>query len=702
MSCRKRLLDMQRRNLIELPAPRRACPVAGELPALAPVCIQASLADLGKVELVCITGGSPDESRIWNALMQTHHPLGSGPLCGAQLRYLIKSEHHGWLGGLAFSAAARRLGARDAYLGWSEEERRAQLHHVVCNSRFLILPTVRVAHLASHVLGMAVRGLPDDWFARYGYRPWMLETFVSEDYSGTCYRAANWVDVGHTQGRGRQDASRVATLGAKRVWLHPIEPKRFPGLGQNRAASPDPAQKPLDAADWATQEFGTIDLDARLVQRTLTIARDFFARPGANIPQACGSPARAKAAYRLFSHKKVTMDTLLAAHYDSTLARIRQEPLVLAVCDSSALNYSAHPATQGLGQIGSSEDGPIGMWLHETLAFTPSGVPLGLIDVQCWARDPAEFGKKHERKQRPIEEKESHKWLDSFTATQKVQSQCDQTQLVMVADRESDVYELFAQARGETAQLLVRAQHSRKLREEQATLWPHMAAQPVAGEIDIQVGRREEQAARTARLTIRHAAVELMPPQDRKALGPVKVWVVWAKEESPPQGIEALDWMLLTTVPTDTLEAASERLDWYAKRWGIEIYHRTLKSGCQIENRQLGSADRLEACLAIDLVVAWRVMYLVLLGRELPEVPCTLYFDEMQWKALMVFTSRDPTPPSSPPTLREAVRRVAQLGGFLGRKSDGEPGAQSLWLGLQRLDDIAVTYSILAPSRAPP
>jgi hypothetical protein len=155
--------------------------------------------------------------------------------------------------------------------------------------------------------------------------------------------------------------------------------------------------------------------------------------------------------------------------------------------------------------------------------------------------------------------------------------------------------------------------------------------------------------------------------------------------------------MLITSVPTDTFAQACERLDWYAKRWGIEIYHRILKSGCKIENRQLAGADRLEACLAIDMVVAWRVMHLVHLNREVPHLPATVYFEDMHWKALTVFSTRNPIPPQTPPTLNDAVRLVGRLGGHLGRKSDGEPGTEALWIGLQRLDDITETYTIFAP-----
>ncbi len=329
-------------------------------------------------------------------------------------------------------------------------------------------------------------------------------------------------------------------------------------------------------------------------------------------------------------------------------------------------------------------------------------MPLGLLDVQCWARDAEAFGQKHRRKQRPIEDKESFKWIKSWQAVCQAQAAMPQSQLVMVADRESDLYELFAQSRDQTAQLLVRAQQSRQLVDEELRLWPHLQASPIAGEVEVHAGRQGDQPARSATLSVRHAEVTLRPPQGQEALGPVTVWAVWAKEAAPPAGFEPLDWMLLTTMPTTTLVQASERLAWYAKRWGIEIYHRILKSGCNIEDRQLGTADRLEACLAIDLVVAWRVMHLVHLNREVPNLPATVYFEDMQWQALLVYASKNPKPPVDPPTLYEAVRLLGRMGGHLGRKLDAEPGAEALWTGLQRLDDLTEMYRIMANPPTPP
>jgi hypothetical protein len=391
------------------------------------------------------------------------------------------------------------------------------------------------------------------------------------------------------------------------------------------------------------------------------------------------------------------MEKVLASHYEATLDRIRREEVVLAVQDTTTLNYTAHAATENLGPIGYRRNGGIGLLVHDTMAFNQEGTPLGLLDVQCWARDAGDFGKKQRRRSLPIEAKESQKWLGSFRQVAAAQKQCPQSRVVSVGDREADVYELFALAGSDPAgpQLLIRAEQDRLLAEGQGHLWARMAQQAVAGIQELHVPRQHNRPARVARLEVRFGPVRLKPPAGRRRLGEVTLWAVWAREAAAPPTGERIEWMLLTTVPVTTFAEACERLAWYTIRWGIEVYHRTLKSGCKVEERQLGHADRIETCLAIDMVVAWRIFHLAKLGRETPAVPCTVFFEEAEWKALVAYVTHNPKPSAHPPTLREAMRMVASLGGFLGRKGDGEPGSKSLWLGLQRLDDLSSMWRLL-------
>lgn len=712
MSCRTALLKLERRGEIRMPpaavfpGQRKVLGEQADAAGAGPPEVAGRLATVQPVEVMPVGSPGSQTSRVWNELMNRYHPLGAGPLCGAQIRYVIRSATQGWLGGLAFSAAAWQVDARDRWIGWTAAARQQNLHQVIANSRLLILPHVRVPHLASHVLGQAVRRLPADWEARYGYAPLLVETFVeAERFPGTCYRAANWVEVGQTQGRGRQDRAHRRAAPVKRVFVYALDPQARDRLCAAAPTPPPVPPPPPGPQDWAEEEFGGARLgDARLRQRLVVIARDFYARPHAQIPQACQSRAKTKAAYRFFTHPDTTMDALLEPHCQATRQRIAHEQIVLAVQDTTSLNYSTHPATEQLGPIGARPDGIVGLLVHDTMAFSLEGTPLGLLDVQCWARDERAFGKKHHRRERPIEHKESHKWLKSFRRVADVQQRCPTTMLVSVGDREADLYELFHLALGtpQGPKLLVRAEQDRLLADGQAHLWPTVEQQPLAGVQEIAVPRRGKQPARIAQLEIRWAEVTLKPPQGKAGYGPVTLWAVLAQEAQAPDGIDPLRWMLLTTCPVTSFAAASEKLQWYTTRWGIEIYHRTLKSGCQIEERQLGTADRIEACLAIDMVVAWRIYHLTKLGREVPDVPCTVCFDEAEWKALTAYITKIPVPPAEPPSLRQAIHMVASLGGFLGRKGDGEPGTQTLWLGLQRVDDLAAMWKILVPHRRPP
>lgn len=712
MSCRVALRTLAHRQLIVLPAPRHARPVRAAIapsPLLADKeAIECELKDLGPIELMAVRGQS-EESQLWKAMVSCHHYAGYQPLVGAQLRYLIRCRK-GWLGALGFSAAARQVAARDHFIGWTARARRVHREELVANTRFLLLPWVKVHNLATTVLALCVQRLAADWQRAYGYRPVLLETYVDQErFRGTCYRAANWIHVGHTTGRGRQDRAGCPQRSVKDIYLYALSADwkrrlcREPLLERPRRGG-DPA-----AGSWAEQEFATARCDRRVRRRVASVAEAFYAQPQANIAQACGSRAQTKAAYRLFSHRKLSLTGLLAAHGASTVERLRAHRVVLAVQDTTTLNYSTQLATEGLGPIGYRPDRGQGLVVHDTVVFSAAGVALGVLDAQVWARDDKEFGKKALRKQRSIEQKESRKWLLSFEAAASAQRELPDTVLVSVGDREADVYELFelASSRADHPKLLVRAEHDRLLTEGQGHLWARVEAQPIVAEQVVRVparrarGSQPAQPPRTARLAIRFTAVELKPPH-RPGLSALPLWAVLAQEVDAPAGSQPLEWMLLSTLEVNDVDQAIEKLKWYAHRWQIEVYHRTLKSGCRIEQRQLSSAARLENCLAIDMVVAWRILYMARLGRQAPELPCTVVFEDYEWKALQQYFHPNDPLPTEPPQLNPIVRLVGQLGGHLGRKRDGEPGPKSLWLGVSRLHDISDCWLKFSPLAQPP
>ena len=245
--------------------------------------------------------------------------------------------------------------------------------------------------------------------------------------------------------------------------------------------------------------------------------------PPGQCPSDFRSRAKTKAAYRFFDHPKVDLHTVLQAHYQATEQRLHSQPVVLAVQDTTTLNYTAHPLTEGLGPIGYRRDRGLGLILHETLAFSVQGTPLGLLDVQCWARDEQQFGKKKTRHQRPIEDKESYKWLKSYQKLAQFQARCPESTLVSVGDCEADIFELFELALRDpkAPRLLVRAFHNRALSGAQGHLWERLLQQPVSGMQSVAIPRQGKQPARVAELSVRFARVRLRPPGGKPHLKPL-------------------------------------------------------------------------------------------------------------------------------------------------------------------------------------
>ena len=370
--------------------------------------------------------------------------------------------------------------------------------------------------------------------------------------------------------------------------------------------------------------------------------------------------------------------------------------IVLAIQDTTTRNYSTHPQTKGLGLLGSHSEKTIGLHLHCPLAVTPKGQPLGLLHSAVWARDKKKRGPARARHRTPVAQKESRKWLDSLSACQALAPHCPDTTLVNVTDREGDLYELFAQAlaveEGARVHLLVRSRHDRALAGEDRRLWDTVGPMRSAGVLTVRVGRRGEQPARLATLRVRFRAVTLEAPGRKAGQPALTLWAIEARETRAPRGARPILWRLLSTRPVTSLEEACEQLGWYAQRWQIEVIHKVRKSGGAIEQRQLETAARLERVLAVDLVVAWRLLALCKAGREEPDAAVSAWLSQSEWEALWCHVPQRTTPPQQAPGVRQAGRWIARLGGFLGRKSDGEPGPVTLWRGLHRLHDLTAMW----------
>jgi len=670
--CIKALRELERAGHFVLPAAGPSGRRPGQrgsarclgAPVPAPQEVPALAGDVRGLRLVRVSGR--EQLQLWNELMNAEHPQGAGPLVGAQMRYLIASDH-GWLGGLGLAAAALSLADRDRWIGWDAATRREHLHRVVGMARFLIRPSVRCHNLASRVLGMACRIVAADYQAQYGYTPWLLESFVdTEQFLGTCYRAANWVAVGHSQGRGRQDRAHEKAKSVKAIYVYALAADWRARMGVSEPRVPQPLHpgEGLEGPHWAQHEFGGAELgDLRLGRRLVQCARALGLQPGrAFCGAANGDVAAVKAYYRLIglpdAQEDVSMRSMLAPHRQRTLQRMMAQPLVLCVQDGTELNYSSLAQCEGLGPLGTNQTGArsMGLHLHSTLALTADGVPLGVLDAYCQAPQPRSAEDQWPGHAIPIEQKKTFDWIHGLRQCEQAAAQMPATRVVSVMDREADFFELFDQHRqpgkaGSKVDLLVRARHDRIL-AEQRSLFEQVRSSPVKSRLGIAVPRqssrpkksRQQPRAghpqRMAQVQLRYREVELSAPKHHAGKAALRLWVVHVRETPAPAQGQRIEWFLLSTRAITTVEQACECLRWYCLRWRIEDWHRVLKTGCRIEALQHKTATRLKRAIAFNLVIAWRIMLLTLLGRQTPELPAQVLFSELEIEVLQAWAKK--------------------------------------------------------------
>lgn len=387
---------------------------------------------------------------------------------------------------------------------------------------------------------------------------------------------------------------------------------------------------------------------------------------------------------------------MLEIEREATLKRLVQTKpeLVLAVEDTTSFNFAHHPATTGLGVI--EDNRTAGFYAHTTLAVSERGVPLGLFDQQVWRRDKSAPKVPDVHKKLPITEKESMKWLNGL-----YQTQASPTQVIVIGDREADIYELFQEAQNSQTDLIIRATRNRTL-VDKGKLFEILAQQDFVATFEVQVARQVNQEQRVAPVGLRYTSVTLLPPKRRSsslviALTPLTLQLIEVVELDAPAQVEAIHWFLLTTLPLTTLDDARRIVRFYTYRWLVERFHYILKSGCRLEDSQLKSYDALSRFLALCSHQAWQLLELTYQARVTPDALCDKLLTPEQWQALQVHHFGHPLTLATCPTLEEACRWIAQLGGFIGRKSDGQPGVKVMWRGWQRLQDLARMWEIVHP-----
>ena len=462
---------------------------------------------------------------------------------------------------------------------------------------------------------------------------------------------------------------------------------------------------------WVSEELKHADLgDKRRNQRLVRIVEDLSSQPEQSVPQASRDEASVQGVYKFWGNPRVKASAILAAHTDSALERIKEHETILAIQDTTELDFSSgsirharseNPRRKGMGPL--SNPKARGLKVHTVLAASALCVPLGILEQKVWAREVKQTGDKEQRR-RAIAEKESQRWLDCLDVSQSLVS--DETCVITVGDREADIYQLFAMARRSKSEFLIRAAQNRNtksdvLDDQVKPLFDAIRQTPVLGEINLELQRTPRRKARSALLSVRVKKLWLQPPAylESGKFEPIEVNVILAQEEDPPSGDKGICWLLLTTLSVSSLEEAVQCLKWYSYRWLIERYHYCLKSGCKIEELQLESGEKIKRALATYAIVAWRLLWLTYEARQNPERTVDGILEPYEWQALYCKIHKTNIPSSEVPSLGECVRWIAQLGGFLGRKGDGDPGLKTLWRGLKRLHDISQMWQLMQEER---
>lgn len=443
-------------------------------------------------------------------------------------------------------------------------------------------------------------------------------------------------------------------------------------------------------SNWVETEMVAGQLhDARHAKRRAQWLGRLSEKPIHSIPSACHGWAETVAAYRFLDNSAIGEQAILSGHQHATLGRMRTQEVVLLVQDTTFLDYGTTQPKKGMGtvKVKAQEE----YLLHPTVAFTPERMNLGVLGLKMWQRPEPPVAQ--ERPRKPLEEKESDRWLEGYQLACEVQQSCPATLVVNVADREGDIHEWFLDAMGrlpgERAEFIIRAKCNRRIAKgtEPRYLWEEMQKVRTAGRITVELTRQPDRPPR--QVTLRVAGKRVTFHGARRPGGrlpPVEVVAVYAKEYRPPRGEEPVEWLLLTSLPVADFPSACTVVQWYRCRWEIELFFRVLKQGWQIEQLRVQTDQRLLNAIALYLMVAWRIHRITMAGRAYPHVPCEVAFEPREWHTIYTMQHHRP-PPQAPPTLGEMVWGLAQLGGFLARTGDGQPGITSIWRGYQRLHE---------------
>ncbi len=449
---------------------------------------------------------------------------------------------------------------------------------------------------------------------------------------------------------------------------------------------------------WTNVEFASLDLhDKRLNQRFEQVFSALNNNPGKPITQCFQTHNEIASCYRFFNNPYLKTNDFFLPHRTATINRIKEQKVVLCINDTSSLDYTTKSSIEDLGLLEASSRR--GLFLHPLIAISSDRIPLGTLHVNFWKREGVnnrETTCGWTRIVEPIEKKESFRWLIGYREACRAAEECPDTQMVYLADREGDIMELFVEAQNKKAsnlpiaELIIRSRHNRLLDDpdQGKKLHEQLQESPVLGKVTYKLNRKGKKSREVSQ-TIKACKVTFHVKRSSKSpLPPVTLNAVLAYEDNPPKDETRIVWVLLTTLPIENFEDAKKVICYYTYRWEIELFFKVLKSGLNVEQRGLKTASKLELMLVLFIIIAYRVMATCMISRFFPELPCTVLFTDMEWKAAWSWSNRKKPIPKKTPLLKEIYQIVARMGGYMSSKTRSPPGYIVTWRGLTRLQDI--------------
>jgi Transposase DNA-binding len=444
--------------------------------------------------------------------------------------------------------------------------------------------------------------------------------------------------------------------------------------------------------------------DQRLTKRAMFIESRLSLKYGKPLSEIFDRASDLKRAYEFFANPKTSVSSVCQPYHLQTANQIKEIPIVLAVGDTTYLDYKK--ILEKRDEYGPIGNGGNGLILHSTLAVNgDNGQPIGLLTEKLWHRNHEQsksLTKKQKKKKlfrarkRPIEQKESYKWIEAFKQVQELLEKSEPKSItpkvIHVFDREGDIAEVFEQvSQTSNTGVVVRAAHNRALSESNSYLWEWLPSQPIKMEVAVELARTPTRKERTATLAIRYAPIKLRSPARMKESEYFEVYGAYAVEIDPPEGCEPVEGMILTSEPVTTPEQAKTILRWYTYRWRIEEYHKILKSGCKAESYRL-AGDSMQVLLGFLMNIAAQLLKMTYLNRTEPEAPASSVLNQVQIEVLAAKSGK--SVPIVDLTVAWAMQAVARLGGYLSHRKKSNIGITVLWRGFLELQSLCEGWQL--------